>query len=62
MTGNDELERQRFERWLKSKDYCAKKDGDGNYASYYVENLWRSLLARSKQEQSDGETNLPYQR
>ncbi|MGQ3902996.1 hypothetical protein [Mixta calida] len=54
MTSNDELERQRFEGWLKSKDYCSKKDGDGNYASYYVDNMWRSLLARSKQEQSDG--------
>lgn len=50
MTNNNELERQAFEAWLKSKDYCSKKDGDGNYASYYVDNLWRSLLGRSKQE------------
>lgn len=54
MTNNDELERQKFEQWLKLKGHRTDRDINGDYVFAYAASTWSGWLARSKQEQSDG--------
>lgn len=56
MTSNDELERRAFEEWFK-RDFHPDKTGP-----YVKEQLYFAWMARAKQEQSDGETDLSHQR
>ena len=74
MTNNDELERQaemdKFEAWfltfrkdLKKEDIHRVPMHNGfGYGGGYMQALWNGWLARSKQEKSSGETDLPHQR
>ncbi len=51
-TNGDELERKKFEKWLKSKGHHADRDTNGDYFFAYAASTWGAWLARSKQEQS----------
>ena len=50
MTNNDELERGRFEAWLKSKGHRNDRDVKGEYVFAYAASTWQGWLARGKQE------------
>lgn len=56
MHSNDELERREFEEWFK-RDFHPDKTGP-----YVKDQLYFAWIARAKQEQSDGETDLSNQR
>lgn len=53
MASNDELERQKFERWLaewwpQTKGNIVRTE-DG-YGNHFVDYAWHGWIARSKQE------------
>ncbi len=50
-TNGDELERQKFEKWLKSKGHRADRDTNGDYFFAYAASTWSGWMARSKQEE-----------
>ncbi|NEG57995.1 hypothetical protein [Pantoea agglomerans] len=52
MTNNDELERERFEAWIKSKGHRTDRDIKGEYVFSYAASTWEGWLARSKQEEA----------
>ncbi|WP_145055730.1 hypothetical protein [Mixta calida] len=68
MTSNDELERQSFEAWAAHAyggEYMRRAPGkEGEYKNWLIEDLWQAWQAAiaSKQEQSDGETDIRHQR
>lgn len=60
MTSNDELERQGFEEWYCRNyrtplTHMQRHDKSGDYFDRQTRAAWRAWLARSKQEQSDGQ-------
>ncbi|MGC8427635.1 hypothetical protein ACP3S8_23075 [Mixta calida] len=66
MTSNDELERQRFERWASDNGKFPRAVERKGYAYLLLSTqsqweTWQAAIA-SKQEQSDGETNVSHQR
>lgn len=65
MTSNDELERQRFEEWFHPRQVAMKNQGLGlisiNRLKQRQWEAWQAALC-SKQEQSDGETDLSHHR
>ncbi len=69
MTSNDELERQRFEAAIREKfgdlvDLRICANGDGEYLAWDAQvayHAWQAAIA-SRQEQSDGETDISHQR
>lgn len=69
MTSNDELEREEFEYWAEEAGALPwgtlkkRRMGNGYSAQIYnyMWHAWQAALA-SKQEQSDGETDLSHQR
>jgi len=49
---NEELERQQFERWIRSDEFFEerwlRRDSFRGYRYHLVENRWKAWLARSK--------------
>lgn len=74
MTSNDELEQlqemDKFESWFltfrkdwpKEDIHRVKMHKGYGYGGGYMQALWSGWLARSKQEQGNGETDLSHQR
>lgn len=59
MSDKDELERQRFESWIVSQPGGLSTDMYEPTQRYFendVQLAWKAWLARSKQEQNDGDT------
>lgn len=50
MTNNDELERQKFEAWLKHRGHRTDRDVIGDYVFSYAASTWTGWQARAKQE------------
>ncbi|ARJ43278.1 hypothetical protein B1H58_15380 [Pantoea alhagi] len=57
---NDELERAEFEALMRALGFNDFFMDWGNYQNFTVQTSWRVwCVARSKQEQSDGDKALP---
>ena len=50
MINNDELERQKFEAWLKNLGHRTDRDVRGEYVFSYAGSTWEGWQARAKQE------------
>ena len=51
MIDKDELERQKFERWLDKNSYNKQRDRMGLYGASFCQIAWVGWIARSKQEE-----------
>lgn len=52
MSDKDELERHKFEKWIKSKGHRTDRDCKGEYVFSYAASTWAGWLARSKQDKA----------